>query len=170
MVNIDTIKDIFAHMHWADESVWRSTLSCQDCIEDSRLRESLYHIHIVQRVFLLAWRGEPFGDPIPQFGDLNSLRAWSEPYYDEVRFYLSTLNDKDLEQAMPLPWSKAVEERLGYAPGPTTMGETALQVAMHSMHHRGQVSARIRELGGEPPLVDYIAWVWQGRPSVTPVL
>jgi uncharacterized damage-inducible protein DinB len=45
------------------------------------------------------------------------------------------------------------------------MAETARQVAMHSMHHRGQVNARLRELGAEPPLVDYIAWIWRGRPE-----
>ncbi len=36
---------------------------------------------------------------------------------------------------------------------------------MHSTHHRGQVAARLRELGGEPPLVDFIAWLWWKRPE-----
>jgi len=31
--------------------------------------------------------------------------------------------------------------------------------------HRGQVAARLREIGGEPPLVDFIAWVRLGRPE-----
>jgi uncharacterized damage-inducible protein DinB len=39
------------------------------------------------------------------------------------------------------------------------------QVTSHSTHHRGQVNARLRALGGEPPLVDYIAWVWFGKPA-----
>ena len=30
----------------------------------------------------------------------------------------------------------------------------------------GQINARLREIGGEPPLVDYIAWIWLGRPTV----
>jgi uncharacterized damage-inducible protein DinB len=68
-------------------------------------------------------------------------------------------------QLKPLPWSSMVEKRLGRPPGITTIGETALQVALHSTYHRGQVNARLRELGGEPPLVDYIAWLWQGKPS-----
>ena len=45
-----------------------------------------------------------------------------------------------------------------------TSAETAPHVAMHTTHHRGQVNARLRELGAEPPLVDYIAWLWQ-RPA-----
>jgi uncharacterized damage-inducible protein DinB len=36
---------------------------------------------------------------------------------------------------------------------------------MHTVYHRGQVNARVRALGGEPPLVDYIAWLWLGRPA-----
>ena len=47
----------------------------------------------------------------------------------------------------------------------TTVGETTLQVPMHTVYHRGQVNARVRALGGEPPLVDYIAWLWLGRPA-----
>jgi len=38
-------------------------------------------------------------------------------------------------------------------------------VALHSLYHRGQVNARLREVGGTPPLVDYIAWLWFGRPA-----
>ena len=40
-----------------------------------------------------------------------------------------------------------------------------MQVALHSTYHRGQINARIRELGGEPPLTDFIAWVWAGKPQ-----
>ena len=40
-----------------------------------------------------------------------------------------------------------------------------LQVALHSMYHRGQINARLRDFGGNPPLVDFIAWVWLGRPA-----
>jgi uncharacterized damage-inducible protein DinB len=58
-----------------------------------------------------------------------------------------------------------VEQRLGRAPEMTTVGETVLQVAMHSQYHRGQINARLRQLEVETPLVDYIAWIWLGRPS-----
>jgi uncharacterized damage-inducible protein DinB len=37
-------------------------------------------------------------------------------------------------------------------------------VPMHSQYHRGQVNARLKEVGGVPPNVDYILWVWVGRP------
>jgi uncharacterized damage-inducible protein DinB len=57
-----------------------------------------------------------------------------------------------------------VEQALGVPPGMTTLGDTCFQVASHSTYHRGQVNARIRELGVEPPLVDFIAWRWFKNP------
>jgi uncharacterized damage-inducible protein DinB len=47
----------------------------------------------------------------------------------------------------------------------TTLGETMLQIASHSTHHRAQNNSQLRELGAKPPLVDYIAWLWSGRPD-----
>ena len=35
----------------------------------------------------------------------------------------------------------------------------------HSTYHRGQINTRFRELGGEPAMVDFIAWVWLGKPK-----
>ena len=32
-------------------------------------------------------------------------------------------------------------------------------------YHRGQNATRLRELGGEPPLTDFVAWLWKGRPD-----
>jgi hypothetical protein len=46
-----------------------------------------------------------------------------------------------------------------------TLAETILQVASHSTYHRGQVNTRLRQLGAEPPLVDYVAWIWFDRPA-----
>ena len=46
----------------------------------------------------------------------------------------------------------------------TGCGETMIQVAMPSMDHRAQVNARIRDPHGKPPLVDFIARVWMGKP------
>jgi uncharacterized damage-inducible protein DinB len=33
------------------------------------------------------------------------------------------------------------------------------------MYHRGQVNTRIREVGGEPAAVDFINWIWLGKPD-----
>lgn len=33
-----------------------------------------------------------------------------------------------------------------------------LQIVLHSQHHRAQVMTRLRDLGGSPPIIDYILW------------
>ena len=65
---------------------------------------------------------------------------------------------------MLLPWSSFFAKRAGFEPHPSTLGETLLQLPSHSTYHRGQVNTRLRELGATPPLVDFIAWVWAGKP------
>ena len=48
---------------------------------------------------------------------------------------------------------------------PATLSESVWQVLSHSTYHRGQIATRIRELGGEPPLVDFLYWVWSDKPT-----
>jgi uncharacterized damage-inducible protein DinB len=56
-------------------------------------------------------------------------------------------------------------KRFGRDPAAVTLAKTAFQVTGHSTCHRGQVNRRLRELGADPPLADYIAWLWIGRPA-----
>jgi uncharacterized damage-inducible protein DinB len=38
-------------------------------------------------------------------------------------------------------------------------------MSSHSTYHRGQVNSILRQLGAEPPLTDFIAYLWLGRPD-----
>jgi uncharacterized damage-inducible protein DinB len=71
----------------------------------------------------------------------------------------------EMESPVVMPWIEMFEKRLGRKADAPTFHETLLQVAMHSAYHRGQVSTKLRELGGEPPLTDFIVWVWTGKPQ-----
>jgi uncharacterized damage-inducible protein DinB len=164
-MDINTLTDLYRHMEWADASVWAAVIASESGRSDAKLREYLHHAHVVQRAFLRAWRGEPREAPYPTFDDTSSLMLWGQTYYGEVFAHLGNLNDEKVSEPMPVPWATMVEQRLGRRPETTTIGETVLQVALHSLYHRGQINARLREVGGEPPLVDYIAWVWLGRPE-----
>jgi uncharacterized damage-inducible protein DinB len=65
---------------------------------------------------------------------------------------------------MELPWAELIEKQIGRAPASITIAETMQQVPLHSLYHCGQINARLREVGGEPPTVDYIVWIWLERP------
>ena len=165
MFTIDILLDLYRHMEWADAAVWNAVLAADDGPSDAKIRGYFFHLHMVQRAFLRAWRGEPRDTPYPTFGKAPALMLWGQTYFSEAFEHLGTLNDAKLSEPMPLPWASMVAETLGHAPEVTTIGDTALQVALHSTYHRGQINARLREVGGEPPVVDYIAWIWLGRPA-----
>ncbi len=165
MLNVGTLIDLFKHMEWADAKMWAAVRAAEGGQTDEKLRDYLYHLHVVQRAFQRLWQGEPRETPYPTFADTQSLMQWGRSYYGEAMAYLSGLSDEEVVGQMPVAWAARIEQQLGRAPEATTLGETILQVALHSLYHRGQVHARLRQLRGETPTVDYIAWVWLGRPE-----
>jgi uncharacterized damage-inducible protein DinB len=158
---------LYHHLEWADARVWRAALGSPAAVGDAELRDRLRHIHVTQRAFLDVWTTQPVGKYLDaEFPSLPNLYAWARPYYARLEVYLATLADTDLATPMPIPWARRFSDRGGGgAPAVTTLGETLFQVTSHSTYHRGQVNTRLRALGVDPPLVDYIAWVWQRRPQ-----
>ena len=158
--------DLYAHQEWADSLVWRVALGAPAPANDPELRERLLHIHATQRVFLDVWTQQPLrGYENLSFSSLDDLLAWARPYYSEVHGFLEALDPARLSTPLHVPWSEYFGGRLGRSAEDATLGETLFQVTSHSTYHRGQVNTRLRALGVDPPLVDYIAWVWLGRPS-----
>jgi uncharacterized damage-inducible protein DinB len=162
---IEALTDLYRHMEWADATAWSAVLSAPAGRTDPKLQAVLYHLHMTQWAFLRVWRGEPRDHPYPTFTEAESIVPWAREYYRGARAELGHFSDEQASRPLPVPWSSLVEARLGRPPAVTSLGETVLQVVLHSQHHRGQVNARLREVGGDPPLVDYIAWVWLGRPA-----
>ncbi|MBR9975835.1 MAG: DinB family protein [Bacteroidetes bacterium] len=160
------LKDLFHHMHWADATVWNSVLETEAAAGDNRVTELFYHIHSVQRAFLAVWTSTPIAMPKREhFVSMQQLADWGRTYHKEVFDLMPDFTDDRLEQNITVPWSRFMEQRYAHKPEETTVHETMLQVLLHSSYHRGQVNARLRELGAEPPMVDYIGWLWFGRPA-----
>lgn len=165
MITSESLVDLYRHMEWADAIVWRAVLASEAGRTDAKLRDYAYHLHVAQRTFLRMWRGEPREAPYPTFEDAESLMEWGRAYYAEAYAHLGGLSDESISERFEVPWAAVLAQRLGRTPEATTVGETALQVVLHTMYHRGQINARLRRLESDPPLVDYIAWVWLGRPE-----
>ncbi|HYW73364.1 MAG TPA: DinB family protein [Pyrinomonadaceae bacterium] len=157
--------DLYRHMEWADALVWRAVFATDGAVNDEKINKYFYHLHLVQRAFIRAWRHEPTDAPFPTFDDLRSVHDWGRSYYGEIFSFLEQQSEAAISAQMKLPWAELVTKQLGRSPAPITIGETMLQVPLHSLYHRGQINARLREVGGEPPTVDYIVWVWLDRPA-----
>lgn len=150
--------DLFRQMSWADASTWKAVLAYTPASEDRLLRERLHHIHLCQHVWLKIWRDEPFdphaGEPL----DLAGLANWAREYHEEVYRYFSSLEGPALVRKLIVP-------ETGDDFHQPQLWESFVQITTHSTYHRGQVSARLREIGGEPAQTDFIAWVGLGKPE-----
>lgn len=158
------IEHLVEHMEWADAATWNAVLQVPGAAGDAGLLERLYHLHTVQSAYLQIWRGEAIAVPDPRtFPDLQALGGWGKACHSQLRAFVQELDAALLSRPIE-PWSAEIVKRFGSV-APMTVVDTVLQVVLHTTYHRGQVATRIRELGGVPPLTDFIAWVWQNRPE-----
>lgn len=162
----EIVDDIYSHMEWADARVWRAVRGREGAADDAKLYALLQHLHVVQRAFLLMWTGgEVKPDELYAKRDPGDLMRWAREYHRDADAFFSETDELRYAELLNMPWIAQYEKQLGQTLQQPTLGETLYQVPAHSTYHRGQVNLRLREVGGEPPLVDYIAWVWFGRPE-----
>jgi uncharacterized damage-inducible protein DinB len=158
--------DLFEHMQWADAAVWQAVLGTPKAENDEKIKSLFVHIHMVQHAYLCLWEKLPLVIPqMDEFKNLPSVTKWGYEFYEKIVNYLNQLDEQKLNDPLVIPWIKYFEEKIGKVPDSITIEESLLQVTLHSSYHRGQVNSRLRKLGGEPPLVDYIFWILQGRPG-----
>lgn len=156
--------DLFAHMEWADSLVWRAVLDA-NAASDETIREKLHHIHLTQRAFHIIWTGGELELPWKPFDDPAETIAWARSTYALLHAFVANPDEAARDRVIVFPWAAMLTEQFGREPAPVTLPDTFIQLPSHSTYHRGQVNMRLRELGNVPPLVDYIAWLWLGRPS-----
>lgn len=156
---------LLTHMEWADALVWTAVLDTESARTDASVLERLHHVHLVQRIYLQLWRREPHeARELTSFADIDELYAWVRENYRELRRFIGSLEVSAMQDPITFPWSDELVKWFGEA-RTATVHETMQQVAIHTAHHRGQLTTTIRQLGGTPPLVDFIAWIWMGKPG-----
>jgi uncharacterized damage-inducible protein DinB len=162
----DRLTSLYHHLEWADALVLKAALSSAEAASDSRLLDLLYHLHVVESYYRKAWVGEPLDMPAREaFTTGQAVAAWARDTHDRFRTTLSSGALGDPDRNFAAPWAAEVEKHFGRPASPHSLGESMLQVVLHSAHHRGQALTRLRELGVHPPLVDFIVWLWTGRPD-----
>jgi len=162
---LSSLAELFRHMEWADATVWRGVATSEKARSDSTLKTRLHHIHLVQWAFLKAWTAQPYEPGAGATLDLPSLLRWGRAYHRDVQAFLGTVTESALDRPVVVPWAKAIGASLGRDLSVPSLGETLLHITAHSTHHRGQVNARLGELGVAPQPVDYIVWLWYGKPE-----
>ena len=160
------MRELSRHMAWADDMVWSAVLATSKAAEDAKIADTLHHIHQVQHIFLQAWRGSAFAvRERAEFSSLDDIAAWGQEAHRGVQEFANAVTDKEMDRDLRMPWAAYYEQQAKQPAGVHTLGESMLQVFLHTQHHRGQVCARLRDIGGVPPTVDFIVWLWAGRPD-----
>jgi uncharacterized damage-inducible protein DinB len=156
----ETLTDLYRHQAWADAELWRACEAHPQALADKALWERLHHIHLVQRFFLAVARGDDvFAMKITKPEDYATpvdLKVHAQTYHTEVTAFLGSADDAALQRTIQIPWFKD-------PPLAIPVEQALLQAALHSHYHRAQNATRLRELGGVPPLTDYIVWLWKGK-------
>ena len=164
-MNRTEFRELVMHMGWADAQTWRAVRATNASGSDERLKWLLHHSHLVQSIYLQAWRGDAFQlTELTSYPDLAAIESSARPYYPLISVFADTVDESRFGQPVDFPWSAMIAEKFGKVL-PATLGESVFQVVSHTAYHRGQISTRIRDLGGEPPLVDFLYWVWAGKPA-----
>jgi len=152
-------------MEWADAETWRAVRATPAAGSDERLKWLVHHSHLVQLIYLQAWRGDEFQPTeLASYPDLATIEAWARLYYPLVSAFAESADESTFDSPVNFPWSAMIAEKFGKVL-PATLSESVFHVFLHTAYHRGQISTRIRALGGEPPLVDFLYWVWAGKPA-----
>jgi len=154
------LEELLAHQEWADARHWQAFEGHADALEDRAIRERLLHIHLVQHAFLwiTGTRNNPFDlKKAEDFPVAAALKDYAMRGNAELQSQLRSLSPESLEENIVVPW---------FQPALTLSRRHALtQAAMHSHYHRGQNATRLRELGGTPPVTDFIVWIRDGKPE-----
>jgi uncharacterized damage-inducible protein DinB len=152
------LRDLMAHAEWAN-AVFFHAWGKSPARDHEELRRRAAHIIGVQQGFLSVFRGEPPGGPpdgpAPSFED---VKARAETCHVALRDYAAKLDAETLARMVRVPWFPD-------PPCVITIAEALVQVALHTQHHRGQCMTRLKDFGGEPKNVDWIIWLWKGRPE-----
>ena len=161
----DAAGDLLRHMEWADALIWTAVLESPVAATDRALQDRLYHIHVTQHAFLQVWRGLESELPAAATLDIRAMARWAQAFYAAATADTSWLGSDRLGDEVPDSLVSKAHARLG--PGAMTprIGDTLWQVVLHTAHHRGQASTRLREVGCDAPLLEYFVWVWQGKPA-----
>lgn len=168
-MSLSQLATLVRHMEWADATIWQTVLNAPAAREDSTIRRTLHHLHLVQNIFADAWQARP---PVvraeQEFASLDELAAWAREGIDRARTCIDHLPPDRLDEAFREPWTDQFEAvwQQGTAAS-HTLGESMLQAILHTAHHRGQICARLRALAVEPPTVDFIVWLWVGKPPAS---
>lgn len=157
----EAIRRLFDHMQWADHEIYTRCHDAHGEMEVAHLTEALRlysHIVAAERLWYLRLKKEDW--TVQKVWPTMSLEACGKMAKENAALfdtYLDSLHDGDFSTPIPYTTSKGDFFE-------TMAGDILLHVALHGVHHRGQIAMTLRRVGIEPPILDYTHY----RRSINP--
>ena len=145
------------HQAYADAAILESVQRHATASADQKLREMLHHILVAHRYWLHLCQGLPFHHETESTVPLTlaELSTQFQSTQSQQLRWLDGAGDASLDRVLESPFFPGRQVKVC---------EALTQILLHSQGHRAQIATRLRELGGEPPPLDYILWT-RDRPS-----
>lgn len=159
MIPLSVLHELYGYNYWARD---RQLEACAGLTDEqfrrplgssfSSLRDTLVHLVEAECVWPDVWQGR---SPLTRhsaddFPTLSAVRAhWTE-VERHLRAYLQSLDEPAL--ARPLTGTSRSRGDTWTYP----LWRTLLHVVNHQTYHRGQVTTLLRQLGAQPPQIDYL--------------
>lgn len=156
---IDLIRDLFRHQEWADAQQWRAIRAFPPATADEGLRQGLFHIHAVQKVWLARWQGADLGFPrLEDYPSTEELFTFAKSCHAALAAYLSLRSGMDLQRSVTY-------RNIAGEAFTQPLGDLLLHLPYHSQYHRGQTARALVALGCRVPPTDLVVWQRMGRPK-----
>ena len=149
---LDLFRDLVAHKGHANAALLRAIAQNGAAASDPELWALLHHNLLANRFWLLAVAGQPFvhDDEALVSSSLDALIQRYAGVQAEESAWLGTATETDLTRVL---------EDARIPGGRCSVAQAFVQVCLHSHGHRAQAAKMLRRHGGEPPPMDFIAWL-----------
>jgi uncharacterized damage-inducible protein DinB len=154
-ITAELLEELAHYQIWADSEHWKALHQNGAVLDDPEIRKRLNHMVTALRMLTLLARG---GTPdFSAMKDIESAEQLEAAQRDANADVMEALKIVDLQKMIALP-------RGPRGPWEAPAGVLLLQAMTHSLHHRAQNASRLRQLGVNPPMTDFVLWYANGRP------
>jgi uncharacterized damage-inducible protein DinB len=149
---LDMLQSLVRHKWHANASLLRAIRQCDAAANDEELRKRLHHIVEANRYWLSLIRQKASAredDPGVRDTFDGIVARFKETAIAELDWIMQ-IPESDL---LCLVKARAIEARS------FSVAEVLTQDCLHAHGHRAQCALRLRDLGGAPPMMDFILWL-----------
>jgi uncharacterized damage-inducible protein DinB len=158
-MRVADLQTLYDYSYWANARLFEplSRLTTEEFVRSvagsyGSIRNTMVHMMSAEGGWLERCGGPKRGAPLrpEDFPTLDSILSYWGEQERKVRAFLAVLSDADLSRRMEF---KVPQISLS---GVMALGDMLHHAALHNIHHRGQVTLLLRELGHAPGNVDIL--------------